>query len=167
MDKKKVKGIVKKFFIGILIALVVIQFFHPAKNADASTTPLDITVLYPMPDSVHQVLVKACYDCHSNNTRYPWYNNIQPVAWWLNDHISEGKRELNFSEFGKRPLVKQAKKLKKLAKEIQEGDMPLDSYTWIHKDAVLTEAEKNMIIDWANNLSKQISAQLPADSTKK
>ena len=155
------KKIIKYVLIGLLVALVIIQFIHPEKNANAAVTSQDITVLYPMPDSVHQVLVKACYDCHSNNTRYPWYNNIQPVAWWLNDHINEGKKELNFSEFGKRPLVKQAKKLKKVAKELQEGDMPLDSYTWIHKDAVLTDAEKNMIIDWATNLSKQITASLP------
>lgn len=164
MDKKKVKSIVKKVFIGLLIVLVIIQFIHPAKNADTTTTPQDITVLYPMPDSVHEVLLKACYDCHSNNTKYPWYNNIQPMAWWLNYHINNGKKELNFSEFGKRPLVKQAKKLKKLAKEIKEEDMPLDSYTWIHKDAVLTDAEKAMVINWATNLSQQIKAQLPPDS---
>ena len=163
MDKNKVKSIMKKIFIGLALAVIAIQFFHPAKNADATTTPQDIAVLYPMPDSVHQVLLKACYDCHSNNTRYPWYNNIQPVAWWLNHHVIDGKKELNFSEFGKHPLAKQARKLKKLAKEVQEGGMPLDSYTWIHKDAILTDAEKNMLIDWATNLSKQIAAQLPPD----
>ncbi|MFI5196255.1 MAG: heme-binding domain-containing protein, partial [Chitinophagales bacterium] len=147
-----------------LIALVVIQFFHPEKNANATVSPQDITVMYPMPDSVHQLLQKACYDCHSNNTKYPWYFNIQPVAWWLNDHITEGKRELNFSEFGSRTLSKQAKKLKKLAKEVKEEGMPLDSYTWIHKEARLTDGEKNTIIDWATNLSQQIAAQVPPEN---
>jgi hypothetical protein len=159
MANKKIGGIIKKTLIVLLVALVVIQFIHPAKNTSNTVMAEDFNNLYPIPDSVQTILQKACYDCHSNNTRYPWYNNIQPVAWWLNDHINEGKRELNFSEFGKRPLAKQAKKLKKLAKEVQEGGMPLNSYTWIHKDAILTDAEKTMLINWANNLSDKIAAQ--------
>jgi len=155
------KKVLKRAFIVLLIVFVIIQFIRPAKNNDTTVSAMDMNGLYPIPDSVHQILEKACFDCHSNNTRYPWYNNIQPVTWWMNDHITEGKKELNFNEFGKRTLPKQAKKLKKLAKEVEEGGMPLDSYTWIHKDAVLTEREKKIIVDWANNLSAQISAQLP------
>ena len=164
MDKTKIKSVLKKVFFGLLIVFVIIQFFHPPKNTNATISAHDMTVQYPIPDSVHQILKKACYDCHSNNTRYPWYNNIQPVAWWLDDHVTEGKKELNFSEFGSRTPAKQAKKLKKLAKEVQEGGMPLASYTWMHKDAILTDAEKNMLIDWATNLSQQITAKLPPDS---
>ena len=161
MANTTVKRTIKISLIVLLIALVVIQFIHPAKNIGPVGSPIDIAVLYPMPDSVQRIMEKACNDCHSNNTRYPWYNNLQPVAWWLNHHVEEGKKELNFSEFGKRTLVKQAKKLKKLAKEVQTGGMPLDSYTWIHKDAILTEQEKNILIDWATNLSNQISAKAP------
>ncbi len=161
MDKSKVKSLVKKVLIGLLVVLIVIQFIHPTPNANATISDKDITKLYTVPDSVQQILNKACYDCHSNNTRYPWYSKIQPVAWWLNDHITEGKRELNFSEFGSRPLAKQAKKLKKCAKEMEEGEMPLDSYTWIHKDAVLTPAEKQMLMTWFQTLSAQIAAVAP------
>jgi hypothetical protein len=163
MANSKLMRIGKRIVIGLLAVFVIIQFFRPVKNASAAVTADDINVLYPIPDSVQQVLNKACYDCHSDNTRYPWYFNMQPVSWWMNGHIKDGKHELNFSEFGKRPLAKRAKKLKKLAKEVQEGGMPLDSYTWIHKDAVLTEGEKNMVINWANNLSQQISAQSPVN----
>ncbi len=148
---------IKKSLTGLLVIAVVVQFFHPAKNINTTTSRQDIAALYTVPDSVNQVLQKACMDCHSNNTRYPWYNNVQPVAWWLNDHIKDGKRELNFSEFGARTPEKQARKLKKLAKEVQDGDMPLSSYTWIHKDAILTDQEKNLLITWANTLSDQIS----------
>lgn len=162
MDKQKISKIIKRALVILLAGLIVIQFIHPQKNISNTVTAEDFNTIYPIPDSVQKILQKACYDCHSNNTRYPWYNNIQPVAWWLNDHINEGKRELNFSEFGKRPLDKRARKLKKLAKEVQEGGMPLDSYTWIHKDAVLTEAEKTMLINWANNLSQQITTQNPS-----
>jgi hypothetical protein len=167
MQKIKWKQIAKRVLIGLLIILAVIQFIRPEKNRDTAITSLDMNVMYPIPDSVNEVLKKACFDCHSNNTRYPWYFNIQPVAWWMDDHIADGKKELNFSEFGKRTLPKQAKKLKKLAKEIQEGDMPMNYYTWIHKDAILSDAQKKMVIDWATGLSQKITAQLVADSLKK
>ena len=165
MSSGKIKGIVKKTLLVLLIALVAIQFIRPVKNTDTTVNPQDIAQLYPVPDSVMHILQKACYDCHSNNTRYPWYFNVQPVAWWMDGHIKDAKKELNFSEFGKRPLVKRAKKLKKSAKEVQEGDMPLDSYLWIHKDAILTDAEKQTLEDWFNAQSQQIADKLP-DSLK-
>ena len=96
MTKINVKNLVKKILIGLFAALVIIQFFHPAKNINTTVTELDITRMYTVPDSVQQILKAACYDCHSNNTKYPWYFNIQPVAWWMDDHISEAKKELNF-----------------------------------------------------------------------
>ena len=164
MATGKFAGITKKVMIGLLVVLVVIQFIKPAKNTSTGQTADDMNVIYPIPDSVNKILDKACYDCHSNNTRYPWYSSFQPVAWWLNDHINEGKEELNFSEYGKRTLAKRAKKLKKIAKEVEEGEMPLSSYTWIHNEARLTEQEKKIVIDWANNLSQQITAQLPPES---
>jgi len=145
----------------LLIALVIIQFIRPAKNEETTVLPEDIAVLYPMSDTVQQILQRDCYDCHSNNSRYPWYYNIQPVAWWMNNHINDGKRELNFSEFGKRPLVKQVRKLRKTAHEILEGGMPLHSYLWIHKDAILNDADKQTLINWSTGLSEQIAAKLP------
>ena len=151
------KNILKKILIALVVIFIIIQFIRPSKNLNNAVSGKDITVLYTVPDSVQLILQKACYDCHSNNTRYPWYFNIQPVAWWMNDHINEAKNELNFSEFGSRTLAKQAKKMKKTAKEVEEGGMPLDSYTWIHKDAILTDREKRILISWANNLSQQIS----------
>ena len=158
MATQSFKRIIKITGITLFVLLILIQFIHPAKNVNDVQSPQDIAVLYPMPDSVHVILQKACYDCHSNTTRYPWYNNIQPVAFWLNNHITEGKQHLNFSEFGKMPVAKQVKRLKGCAKEITEGGMPLDSYTWIHKDAVLTDAEKDQMIAWANGLAQRISS---------
>jgi heme-binding protein len=161
MAKMNIRGIVKKVLIVLVIAFVIIQFFRPARNVSAAVTEKNITRMYTVPDSVQVILQKACYDCHSNNTRYPWYYNIQPVAWWMNDHINDAKKELNFSEFSNRPAAKQVKKLKKCAKEVQENGMPLQSYLWEHKEAVLTDREKNILIDWFTNLSDQISAKLP------
>src|SRR5690348_9264789 len=110
----------KKIVLLLLTAFIIIQFIRPAKNVSQTPDEAAIEKLYAVPADVETILKKACYDCHSNNTRYPWYNNIQPVTWWLNHHIQEGKGELNFSEFGKYTKEKQAKKLKKSAKEVQE-----------------------------------------------
>lgn len=153
----KAKGILKKTLIGLLVALVIIQFIHPAKNINTAPMPQDIALAYPMPDSVYHVLKVSCYDCHSNNTQYPWYNNIQPVAWWLNGHIHDGKKELNFSEFGSFTTKRKLKKLKDIVKQLEENEMPLSSYTLIHKDAVLSPAQKQMLIEWAKGLSQQIT----------
>ena len=102
----------------------------------------DISKVYVVPDSVTQILKTSCYDCHSNNTVYPWYSKIQPVAWWLNDHIEEGKREINFSEFATYRIGRQYKKMDEIIKQVKEDEMPLSSYTLIHKNAILTQKSK-------------------------
>ncbi len=164
MNSFKVKSIIKRTFIVLSVAAVGIQFFHPAKNNDATIGANHISKMYTVPANVDVILQKACYDCHSNYTKYPWYNNIQPVNWWLNDHIVEAKDELNFSEFGTYKLLRQSKKLKKSAKEIEEGEMPLSSYTLIHRDAILTPEEKQAVIGWLNALSQEIYAKVtPAE----
>jgi hypothetical protein len=112
-------------------------------------------------------LKTACYDCHSNNTRYPWYNNIQPVAWWLANHVRDGKRGLNFSEFTAYNIGKQYRKLDGINEEIKNGDMPLGSYTLIHKDAILSQQQKISIANWVTALRDSIKAQYPADSLKR
>jgi len=143
---------IKKILLVLAGVLIVIQFIRPAENHNTNITAQDITRMFPVSDSVHTILEKACNDCHTNSTRYPWYNRIQPVAWWLAYHVNGGKKHLNFSEFGSYPKAKQVKRLKGIAKEVTEGGMPLDSYLWIHKDAVLTEDEKQVLINWANGL---------------
>jgi hypothetical protein len=162
MANPRLKKAVKNSLIALLIILVFIQFIHPKKNINTAISPKDINVMYPLPADVKVVLQKACYDCHSDNTRYPWYNNMEPVAFWLNNHVSEGKRHLNFSEFGDMPVAKQVKRLKGSAREVADGGMPLSSYLWIHKDAILSDSEKNLIISWANGLAQRIAMQVPA-----
>jgi hypothetical protein len=139
-------------FVAILL---IIQLFHSAKNIHPGTQPNSV-IQYGIPQNVHSILQKACYDCHSNNTRYPWYNNIQPIAWWLNQHIQEGKRELNFDEFATYPLKKQLRRLEGTAKLVKEDKMPLKSYLWIHKEAKLTMEEKKLIGDWSQSLKQQL-----------
>jgi Haem-binding domain len=153
-------------YIGILllVVLVVIQFIRPAKNIAATPAEHHISKLYAVPADVEQTLINACYDCHSNNTKYPWYSNIQPAAWWLNDHIKDGKKHLNFDEFTTYRIARQYKKLEECIDETKEGEMPLESYTLIHKNAVLTDAEKLALATWCETVRDSIKAKYPADS---
>ncbi len=154
----------KKILWLLVIVLIVIQFIRPEKNQSSQILPTDIAKVYTVPDDVHTILAKACYDCHSNNTVYPWYFNIQPVAWWMNNHIEDAKWSVNFSDFGSYPIRWQYKKLESTIKEVKQGDMPLDSYTWIHKNAILTADEKQKIQHWAQTIRDTIKAKYPADS---
>jgi hypothetical protein len=142
----------RKIALFILLVLIVIQFFQPQKNQSSELLAADITKVTNVPDDVLTILKTSCYDCHSNNTVYPWYNNLQPVAWWLNNHVNEGKEHLNFSEFGNYTADKSRKKLRGIIKDIEEGEMPLTSYTVIHRNAILDEAQKKLVINWAENV---------------
>ena len=154
----------KKFFLILLIALIVIQFIHPRRNESKAAQPNYIGSRFNIPSDVKTILEKACNDCHSNNTRYPWYSKLQPVDWWMDDHVKDGKKELNLDEYTHRSLRFQYHKLEEIADEVKEGKMPLDSYTWIHKDAKLTEAEKKTLIDWADGLREEMKSKYPLDS---
>jgi hypothetical protein len=127
----------------------------------------DITTKYTIPQDVLASLKTSCYDCHSNNTYYPWYNNIQPVAWWLNSHVNDGKRELNFSEFTSYRIGKQYRKLDAINGVVKKDEMPLSSYTLIHTNAKLNEQQKLSIASWVTALRDSIKAQYPEDSLKK
>ncbi len=151
----------------LLIALIVIQFFRPEKNIHPGDQPNAIEKKFTVPGEVKTILDKACNDCHSNNTRYPWYNNIQPVAWWLADHVKDGKGELNFDEFTTRRPRFQYRRMEQTIDLVKEEEMPLDSYTWTHKDAVLTDEEKNKIYDWAKSVMTTLESQYPIDSLKR
>ncbi|MDP4284657.1 MAG: heme-binding domain-containing protein [Bacteroidota bacterium] len=141
--------IFKKILVVLLIIFIVIQFIQPDRNKSVQVVPADVTKDVSVPENVQIILQAACYDCHSNNTNYPWYNYVQPVGWILANHIKHGKRDLNFSDFGSYPIRKQQSKLKAIADQIKDGEMPLYSYTIIHKKARLSKEQKVLITDWA------------------
>ncbi|CAN5328660.1 heme-binding domain-containing protein [soil metagenome] len=167
MEKSGKKKIVVKILILLLFLIIVIQFIRPEKNYHPVISANEISSNYAVPDSIRNILKTSCYDCHSNNTYYPWYNNIQPLAWWLNRHIEEGKRELNFDEFTTYRIRKQYIKLDQIIKLIKKDEMPLNSYTLIHKNAVLNEQQKGMIINWASQIRDLIKNSYPPDSLVK
>ena len=163
------KKIIKPIALVLLAAFIIIQFFRPEKNIQATDGPSanDISTVYPVPKEVAAILQTSCYDCHSNNTHYPWYANLQPVAWWLEDHIKEGKKEINFSEFASYRIGRQYKKFEEINKQIEEGEMPLESYTLIHTETKLSAEQKAIIKNWVNSSRDSIKAHYPEDSLKR
>ncbi len=146
----------KKILLAFMIVFFIIQFIQPAHNTSEQVLPIDITKIYAVPDSVQRLLNIACYDCHSDNTRYPYYAYIQPVGWFLARHVKLGKNDLNFSEFGTYSVRKQQSKLKAIISQIKDDEMPLTSYKLMHADARFLKEEKELIMNWAtvtkNNL---------------
>ena len=146
----------KKILIGIIILLVLIQFIQPSKNNGSAQSTTDIAHAVQVPDTVMALLQHACYDCHSDSTRYPWYNHISPVNWWLRNHINEGKRHLNFTEFNTGTYKRRIRRLDETAEQVEKHEMPIGTYLWIHKDARLSDAQRKLIIDWAKSSQQKI-----------
>ena len=138
------------------MALIVIQFFPITLNESDTVPQSDFMVENQVPATIKNRLQISCYDCHSNNTDYPWYSKIQPAAWYLEDHIQEGKDELNFNEWAEYSDRRKNSKLRSIISQIEEDKMPLDSYTLIHKDAILSDEDKRVIIDYMTALKDSL-----------
>ena len=149
----------KKIVSAILLVFIAMQFIRPAKNTSKAVQQADMLTHFNVPDSVAGILKTSCYDCHSNNTNYPWYANIQPAGWLLAKHIKDGKEELNFNEFASYSQRRQLTKLKSVQNSIKDGRMPLSSYTIIHADAKLSDKSKATLIDWASKTIDSLSAK--------
>ncbi|PKR80433.1 hypothetical protein CW751_10230 [Brumimicrobium salinarum] len=146
------KSYIKWIIYSLLIVLVGIQFIPTSINQQEITPYTDIRKVYTIPDNVLTILEVSCFDCHSNNTNYPFYSRIQPMAMLMDKHVREGKEELNFSEFGDYSDRKKRNKLFSIQNQVKDGEMPLSSYTLMHNDAKLTANEKKLIEEWITNL---------------
>lgn len=146
----------KKLLIPIII-LVLIQFI-PNFSSKEVTDAYSIEKGYVIPDNVKETLKNACDDCHSDKTVSPWYTSIQPIGFWINHHVNEGKEHLNFSNFMKLPAKVQRHKLDEVIETVEEGEMPLSSYTYfgLHPKANLSEQQKGELIAWARDLKSKI-----------
>ena len=146
----------KKIILGLAVILIGIQFFQPLRNQSDGVTASHIERVYNVPQNVKAILTQSCYDCHSNNTPYPWYSRIQPGAWYMARHIKKGKEELNFSTFGEYSARKQRNKFRAMAGQVKDGEMPLSSYTLIHRNAVLSQQDKQVLINWFGTMEDSI-----------
>lgn len=147
---------IKRIFLFGFVLFLLMQLYQPARNSDGGQVlPIHITKLYDVPVEVQDVLQTSCYDCHSNNTNYPWYSYLQPSRTLMEWDIENGKKNLNFSEFGNYSKRKQENKLQSITKQIKKGEMPLPIYTLIHRNAILTAAQKEAISNWVATINKE------------
>lgn len=146
----------KKIFIGLVIVFVVMQAFR----IDKTTKPIDVNTDFISVTGanaeVAQLLKTACYDCHSEQPIYPWYTNVAPVSWWIKHHINEGSHHLNFSIWGTYKDKRKHHKLEECIEMVEEGEMPMDSYTWMHKEAKLTDAQKELLVAYFKGLKENM-----------
>lgn len=139
-----------------LVGLVGIQFFPASRNQSDTVPKTDFMVVNDVSRQVERIITTSCYDCHSNNTDYPWYNKVQPIAWFLKDHVEHGKEELNFNEWADFSDRRKNSKLKSIISQIEDDEMPLSSYTIIHREAKLSEDEKKIVLEWVSNLKDSL-----------
>jgi hypothetical protein len=154
--------ILKKIAIVLLVALVIAQFFGPEKNEGDITAVDTFLAETNPPENVRKILSESCFDCHSNSTKYPWYDNITPVNYWLNDHVKDGKKHLNFSDWSTYSLKKKEHKMDELYEEVEKGEMPLNSYTWTHSEANLTQEQIAEMVAWGKSVQADYKQQMNA-----
>lgn len=147
---------IKRIFFGSILIFLIIQVIQPVRNLDYGQVSLsDISKVYQIPKKVQSILRTSCYDCHSNGTNYPAYAYIQPFSYFIKKHIKEGKKELNFSEWGLYSQRKQSNKLEAVENQIKQGKMPLSSYLYLHHDAKLSDEKMKEVVNWIDSIHKQ------------
>lgn len=138
-----------------IVAFIVIQFFQPEKN-NGEITDNHIFRQEKLPENVQSTIKNACLDCHSNNTDYPWYNKIAPVSWMVNKHVVEGKKELNFSEWGNMDTYDKIVALEDIRQEVEQKTMPLKEYVAMHKEAKLTDEQVTALLAWIDKRGAEL-----------
>ena len=137
----------KYFSILLLLTFVVIQFIKPDKNNHGYQSVSLFEKETVPTKQIAMILKNNCYDCHSDQTNYPWYNNISPINYWLEEHIVDGKKHFNVSAWDAYSARKKDHKLEELVEYVEQGEMPLDSYTWLHGD--LSNQDTQTLLQWA------------------
>lgn len=152
MRKKNAISKSKLILMVLLAVLLLIQLVRPQKNTAAIPAGKAFVDTFKVSEQVNAILAVSCYDCHSNNTDYPWYSEIQPMAWFMDKHIKDGKEKLNFDElpsYGSRRLNS---KFTQITKQIEQDKMPLNSYLWMHEGARLSMEDKKLFVEYFNSL---------------
>tara|TARA_R110002049_G_scaffold193915_7_gene362793 strand:+ start:1656 stop:2129 length:474 start_codon:yes stop_codon:yes gene_type:complete len=144
--------IIKKILLFLLIVFLIAQFFSPDKNqGDIDSIDAFLTETNP-PEDVKLILNETCFNCHSDVTSYPWYNSITPVNYWLAEHIKDGKKHFNVSKWTGNSVKRKDHKFEELIEMVEEKEMPLNSYTWTHNEAKLTDVQIASVVDWAKKV---------------
>ncbi|MBS1527341.1 MAG: heme-binding domain-containing protein [Bacteroidetes bacterium] len=147
------KKIRNKLLIGLAVLAIVIQFIPGYENKSSQEPHNSISGVYEIPPNVKGILRRSCYDCHSDNTRYPWYMHIQPVRYLLDRHVRHGKEDLNFDEFGTYSERKRRNKLRAIGNSLTEGSMPLSSYLLVHRSARMSRQDTTAVLSWIRKVN--------------
>ncbi len=150
--------LLKRLSLGLLIVLAGIQFFRPDRTNPPVMAEQTVQATASVPPGVDAVLKRSCYDCHSSETRWPWYSAVVPMAWGVANHVTEGRAQMNFSDWGTYPPRRRAALLEKMCDEVREGKMPLREYLWLHRDATLSEADWKSVCDWSMDEADRLAA---------
>jgi len=151
------KKALKIILILVAAGFIAIQFIRPDFTNPPVNQDETLYAATQVPENVKTILDRSCADCHSNETKYPWYSKIQPSAWFLKGHIDEGRRELNLSVWKTFEARKQRRKLSQMCEQVQAKQMPLPSYLWIHWDAKMSDADIKTLCDWTEAESAKIA----------
>ena len=141
--------LVKRIVLGLALVFAGLQLIRPDRANPPFDAAQSVQTTATVPPEVRAVLTRSCYDCHSNETRWPWYSGVAPMAWGVANHVKEGRAELNFSDWGTYSVRKRVALLEKMCDEVREGGMPLKQYLWLHRDATLSEADWKSVCDWS------------------
>lgn len=144
--------LLKNIVFAFLLLFGIAQFFGPEKNEGSLESVNAFLAETNPPENVKAILQESCFDCHSNSTRYPWYNNITPINYWLADHVKDGKKHLDFSNWEGNSVKRKDRKMEELIEMVEQKEMPLPSYTYTHSEAELSDAQIQAVIDWANQV---------------
>ncbi|MCB0474644.1 MAG: heme-binding domain-containing protein [Flavobacteriaceae bacterium] len=142
----------KKVFLILLIIIIAMQFYRPAKNMASETPATDFLVVNHAPENISEMIRGACYDCHSDNTVYPWYAEVAPVSWWIANHVEDGKKHLNFSTWADYDDKRKAKKLDHIDEALTKRFMPMKVYIPMHPEAKLSDEQIKSLTDWVKSL---------------
>lgn len=148
------KKSVRRVLVALLAVLIVMQFIQPDKTNPESPAEADFLAVHNVDGEVGGLIKRACYDCHSNNTRWPWYTSVAPFSYIIADHVEEGREHLNFSEWTSYSADKADHKLEECAEEVEHGEMPLSGYVALHSEADLSNEELEMLVDYFESLRK-------------
>ena len=155
---KRSGKVLKWLAVAVVAVLLGMQFVRPARTNPAVDQTQTINARLQVTPQVAAIIDRSCQDCHSHSTHWPWYTNIVPVSWVLVDHVNDGRKHLNLSEWGKLDKRRADKKLEEMCEQVSDKLMPIDSYTWIHRSAKLSADDIKILCDWTEAERKRLAA---------
>ena len=155
------KRMLKWSGMGLVVAFVVIQAIRPAKTNPPVDETRTMEANTQMSPEVSAILARACSDCHSSKTAWPWYSQIAPVSWYIVKDVNDGRKELSLSDWSTYEPKRKARKLQEICEQIEKGEMPMKSYVLIHPAAKLSDSDRQLLCDWAKQERERVLASQP------